>query len=188
VADQLAGLLGGRIGRDGQVHAVVLGERDLLVVAVHAGAGGQDEAVDAAPGGCLQEHGRPVDIHVRIEQRFCDGRPHARLGCQVHHRVQPPRHDPVHGPGVADVRLDQAEPGMGDTGRQVRPLDRRVVEGIEVVDPDHVQAQAQQPLSQVGADESSDTSDQHLHSTRPSSMRQTGPRTAYGCGHGLPMQ
>src|SRR5690606_19865575 len=62
-----------------------------------------------------------------------------------------------------DVRLHEPEARRRPERRQVLQLDRRVVEGVEVVDGDHVHAERHQALAQMAPDEPRPAGDEHFH-------------------------
>jgi len=131
VRRQLAGALRGRVRGNGLAHRVVLGEGDLLIVAVHRRGGAVDERVDGELLGHLQHRLGVADIGLFVRHRRLDRWAHAGPGREVH--------DGVHAPGVqdgvriADVGLDKRE----SLPRKVFDpllLHGAQVEGIEVVD------------------------------------------------------
>ena len=64
--------------------------------------------------------------------------------------------------GVQQVELVEAESGLSPCHGQIAFLDRARVERIEVVEPHDGIAPGQQPLHQMGADESRSPGDENL--------------------------
>jgi hypothetical protein len=76
----------------------------------------------------------------------------------MHDPVDPPMRpqQPRHGVGVGQVQLVEGEGArrrIAGQRHQPRPLQRRIVVGIEVVEPDHRLAARQQGAAEMRADE-----------------------------------
>jgi hypothetical protein len=165
VRQQLAGALGGRVRRDGAVDVLVLAERDLLVLPVHARGAGKEEPRRRTLPQLLEQDQRPAHVHVGVVQRILERGPHARHRGQVDHGLEGTLEEQLRDETlVPDVAGDDPRPFQR---RDVFPLQRRVVEVVEVVeDRDFVPAR-EQLLGDVRADEAGAAGDENgrHHST-----------------------
>src|ERR1043165_185179 len=139
VAEQLARRLRRRVRADGPAHGVVLGKRNLLVLAVDGGRRAEDELADIVRARKLKQVERAPDVRLGVEQRFDERRAHARARGEVNDAVKRRlAGDRFQRVAVAHVRLGETEVLAREVRRDVAALDRRVVEVVEVVN--HVDA------------------------------------------------
>jgi hypothetical protein len=161
VAEQLGRALGRGVRRDRPIGRVLLLERRLAARAVDRRGAAVDEPLAAARRHAVEQVERAGHVHVDVELRLADRRPHARLRREVHHLVGLRACERVeHGGAIAQVALDQRERLARERAAQVPPLDRRVVEGVEVVEPDDGVAAREQPVAQMRSDEARGAGDE----------------------------
>ena len=131
---------------------------------------------------------RAVQVHLRVEERLADGRAHAAARGQVHDRVRALAARGAQGvdePRVADVGLGEAEGAGGERAGEIPPLERGVVERVEVVDAHHLVAPRQQGVDHVAADEPRRPRHDHLHGQ---SASVTELRRGFTIRRGPPMR
>ena len=183
VARQFAGPLGGGVRGGRAVGGVVLTERRGGGVPVDGGRGAEHHVPDPGGAGRLEEVDGAPDVDVDVGLRLGEGGAYAGVCRQVDDGRRPGTgHHGLEGVLVADVHGLQGEPGPVLEPGQVVALDRRVVGGIETVDPHHVRPPGHQCLGEMAADEAGRAGDQDLgpHVMPPSSL--SGRLRCPGCG------
>jgi hypothetical protein len=153
VAEQLAADLGAGVGADGPQHVVVLAPRHPRVLAIDAGGAGEDELRGLPFAGELQQVLGAADVDFLVGDRVGDRRPHAGLGGEVDDHVIAAGERPAHPVEVADVEAVEAVVRLREVGGHVCLLDRRIVEGIEVIHDIDVMAFSKKEIDEMGADE-----------------------------------
>ena len=155
---ELVGLLGGGVERHRRVHAVLLGERHLLVAAVDRAGAGVDEVLDRVVAAGLEHVEEAHEVTLQVCARVLDGVADARLGGEVHHDIKAVLSEQaLDEGGVAQVAAHEGEAavrvGLGKHA-QAGVLDAGVVVAVEVVEADdHVIGLLEQLLDEEGADE-----------------------------------
>ena len=100
-----------------------------------------------------------VDIGADIKPRVGNRRPHAGAGGEVEHHVERDAGEQrVHQRRVPDVALDQGD-AVAET-REVRLLDRGIVEVVEIIDHDEFGTFGEQRLAKMGRDETGTAGDE----------------------------
>lgn len=161
---QLVGLLGGGVERHRRVHAVLLGERHLLVAAVDRAGAGIHEVLDRVVAAGLEYVEEADEVALEVCARVLDGVAHARLGGEVHNDVEAVLSEQaLDEGGVAQVAAHEGEAavrvGFGKHA-QARVLDAGVVVAVEVVEADdHVIGHLKQLLDEERADKAGGSGD-----------------------------
>lgn len=164
---ELVGLLGGGVERHRRVHAVLLGERHLLVAAVDRAGAGVDEVLDRVVTAGLEHVEEADEVALEVCARVLDGVAHARLGGEVHHDVEAVlREQALDEGGVAQVTAHEGESavcvGLGKHA-QAGVLDAGVVVAVEVVETDdHIVGLLEQLLDEERADEAGRSGDENF--------------------------
>lgn len=164
---ELVGLLGGGVERHRRVHAVLLGERHLLVAAVDRAGAGVDEVLDRVVTAGLEHVEEADEVALEVGTRILDGVAHARLGGEVHHDVEAVLGEQaLDEGGVAQVTAHEGESavcvGLGKHA-QAGVLDAGVVVAVEVVETDdHIVGLLEQLLDEERADEAGRSGDENF--------------------------
>lgn len=87
VGYQLIGLLGGGIQSYRVVHRLVLGKREISVVAIHRAVGGIDQMLDIVVAATLEHMAETHQIRLDVGGRVLDRVMHLSLGSQMVHPV-----------------------------------------------------------------------------------------------------
>ncbi len=96
-----------------------------------------------------------------VGEGMVDGIADPGLGGQVHHAADAVvAHQRRHVLGLGDVRAHKLKAVASQEGRHARLLQRHVVIGVEIVDPDHRLAAIEEPLGHGPADEAGCAGDQ----------------------------
>ena len=83
VGQELTGLFRGRIGADGIVHHVVLGEERILATTVHTARTGKAEVLALILSRQFQQSSRPFNIRVNVNVGVLNRRPDTSSGRHV---------------------------------------------------------------------------------------------------------
>lgn len=175
---ELIGLLGGGVERHRRVHAVLLGERHLLVAAVDRAGTGVDQVLDRVVAAGLEDVEEADEVALQVSARILDGVAHARLRSEVNHDVEAVlREQALNQRGVAEVALHEREAAvlirLGEH-RQAGLLDAGVVVAVDVVQADdHVVGLLEQLLHQERPDETGGPGNENLslsHICTPSQL------------------
>lgn len=164
---ELVGLLGGGVERHRRVHAVLLGERHLLVAAVDRAGAGVDEVPDRVVAAGLEHVEEADEVALEVGARVLDGVAHARLGGEVHHDVEAVLGEQaLDEGGIAQVAAHEGEAAVGvglGQHAQARVLDAGVVVAVEVVEADDcVIGLLKQLLDEEGTDEAGRSGDENF--------------------------
>ena len=164
---ELIGLLGGGVERHRRVHAVLLGERHLLVAAVDRAGAGVDEVLDRVVAAGLEHVEETDEVALEVGTRILDGVAHARLGGEVHHDVEAVLGEQaLDEGGIAQVAAHEGEAAVGvglGQHAQARVLDAGVVIAVEVVEADdNVIGLLEQLLDEEGTDEAGRSGDENF--------------------------
>lgn len=164
---ELVGLLGGGVERHRRVHAVLLGERHLLVAAVDRAGAGVDEVLDRVVAAGLEHVEEADEVALEVGTRILDGVAHARLGGEVHHDVEAVLGEQaLDEGGVAQVAAHEGEAAVGvglGQHAQARVLDAGVIVAVEVVETDdHTVRLLEQLLDEERADEAGRSGDENF--------------------------
>jgi hypothetical protein len=169
VAEQFAGLFCGRVRRNRVVDLVGFAKWHLLPVAVDRGRRGEDEVPHPVETAALEQVGGALDVDLLVERRPGDGGPHPRPGGQVHHPLRPESgENRREQPGVEDVAAHQFEICVLLRAFQVARFERRVIEVVEVVQPEHLVPAGQQAVGEIRTDEAGGTGHENAHGGRNS--------------------
>lgn len=164
---ELVGLLGGGVERHWRVHAVLLGERYLLVAAVDRAGAGVYEVPDRVVAAGLEHVEEADEVALQIGARVLDGVADARLGSEVHHYVEAVLSEQaLDEGGVAQVAAHEGEAaacvGLGQHA-QAGVLDTGVVVAVEVVEADDgVIGLLEQLLDEERADKAGCSGDEYF--------------------------
>lgn len=164
---ELVGLLGGGVERHRRVHAVLLGERHLLVAAVDRAGACVDEVLDRVVTAGLEDVEEPDEVALEVGARVLDGVAHARLGGEVHHDVEAVLGEQaLNEGGIAQVAAHEGEAavcvGLGQHA-QAGVLDTGVVVAVEVVETDdNVIGLLEQLLDEKRADKAGCSGDEYF--------------------------
>jgi hypothetical protein len=133
----------------GDTDRIALGERHLLVAAVDRRAAAEHE-VRVAVLDLLQQDLGAGDVDVHVAHRVLDRRAHSRQRRQVHDGVDPGQRTSARR-SIADVPLQELQALLARRGQlvEIAPLQRDVVERIEVVEHAHTIPRGQQPLAEM---------------------------------------
>jgi hypothetical protein len=137
------------------VDVLVHRERHIRVRTVHRARRGKDEVLDAVVTAALEHVERADEIAVGIGMRVFDRVAHASLGTEMD-RARNARggKQRLHRGAVGEIDLLEPETTRPRKAGEPRPLERGIVVGIHVVEPDHFVASLEQALGHVVADES----------------------------------
>lgn len=161
---ELVGLLGGGVERNRRVDAVLLGERHLLVAAVHRAGAGVDQVLDRVVAAGLEDVEEADEVALQVGARVLDGVADARLGGKVHNDVEAVLGEQaLDEGGIAQVAAHEGEAavrvGFGQHA-QARVLDAGVVVAVEIVKADdHVIGLLEQLLDEERADKAGGSGD-----------------------------
>lgn len=164
---ELVGLLGGGVERHRRVHAVLLGERHLLVAAVDRAGARVDEVLDRVMAARLEHVEESDEVALEVGARVLDGVAYARLGGEVHHDVEAVLGEQALDEGsVAQVAAHEGEAtvcvGLGQHA-QAGVLDTGVVVAVEVVETDdNVIGLLEQLLDEERADKAGCSGDEYF--------------------------
>ncbi|KAB8109271.1 hypothetical protein EE612_045490, partial [Oryza sativa] len=173
VGDGLAGLLGRRVQRRRPVGAVLLGEGRVGVEPVHRRRGRpHDRRLRVGVlGGDLEDADEAGDVGRDVRLRRAHRVAHPGLRGEVEHVREARRvEQPLQQRGVVDVGVEH-----GDAARRQqslpRPLQGRVVVGVEVVEPHHAVPARPERQRAVRADEPGGARHQHRQAPVPPRRR-----------------
>ena len=161
---ELVGLLGGGVERHRRVHAVLLGERHLLVAAVDRAGAGVDEVLDRVVAAGLEDVEEADEVALEVCAGILDGVADTGLGGEVYHNVEAVlREQALDEGGIAQVATHEGEAAVGvglGQHAQARVLDAGVVVAVEVVEADdHVIGHLKQLLDEERADKAGGSGD-----------------------------
>lgn len=164
---ELVGLLGGGVERHRRVHAVLLGERHLLVAAVDRAGAGVDEVIDRVVAACLKDVEEADEVALEVGARVLDGVADTGLGREVHHDIEAGlREQALDEGGIAQVAAHEGEAAVGvglGQHAQARVLDAGVVIAVKVVEADDcVIGLLEQLLDEKRADEAGRSGDENF--------------------------
>lgn len=164
---ELVGLLGGGVERHRRVHAVLLGERHLLVAAVDRAGTRVDEMLHRMVAAGLEHVEEADEVALEVGTRILDGVAHARLGGEVHHDVEAVLGEQaLDEGGIAQVAAHEGEAAVGvglGQHAQARVLDAGVVITVKVVEADDcVIGLLEQLLDEEGTDEAGRSGDENF--------------------------
>ena len=161
--DQLVGLLRGGVEADRMVGLVVHRKRQLGIGAVDRRGRRIDQMAASVMPATFQHIDETLEIGVDIGMRMVDRIAHASLRREMNHRWQSGvwRTGVPLTPRSARSICSNAKPGSSPQDVQARPLQRRIVITVEVVEADHSAAFGQQPAGDVEADETRSPGDQY---------------------------
>ncbi|CAA7396200.1 unnamed protein product [Spirodela intermedia] len=175
------------VDRGGAVGAVGLGEGVGLVEPVDGGGRSPDDGrlrVGTLGGGLQQRH-EAGDVGLDVGLRVAHGVAHAGLRGEVQDVREGDDVEELGEEGsIVDVALHHEDTALGEQ-HLAAPLQRGVVVGVEVIEPQHAVAALLQGQRAVGAHEARGAGDQHRHPPRP--VRRRGlPHLALprGAPHG----
>lgn len=164
---ELVGLLCGGVERHRRVHAVLLGERHLLVAAVDRAGAGVDQVLDRVVAAGLEHVEEADEVALEVGARVLDGVADARLGSEVHHYIEAVLGEQaLDEGGVAQVAAYEGEAavrvGLGQHA-QAGVLDAGVVIAVEVVEAnDGIIGLLKQLLDEERADEAGGSGDENF--------------------------
>lgn len=164
---ELVGLLCGGVERHRRVHAVLLGERHLLVAAVDRAGAGVDQVLDRVVAAGLEHVEEADEVALEVGARVLDGVADARLGSEVHHYIEAVLGEQaLDEGGVAQVAAHEGEAavrvGLGQHA-QAGVLDAGVVITVEVVEAnDGIIGLLKQLLDEERADEAGGSGDENF--------------------------
>lgn len=164
---ELVGLLCGGVERHRRVHAVLLGERHLLVAAVDRAGAGVDQVLDRVVAAGLEHVEEADEVALEVGARVLDGVADARLGSEVHHYIEAVLGEQaLDEGGVAQVAAHEGEAavrvGLGQHA-QAGVLDAGVVIAVEVVEAnDGIIGLLKQLLDEERADEAGGSGDENF--------------------------
>ena len=164
VGHQLVGLLGGGVERDGVVHDVVDGEREMGVEAVDRTAGGVGQMRRLRVPAGFEDVQEPDEVALDVGAGIRNRIAHAGLRGEVDHAVERLAGKQLaHGGFVFEAALDEGEARFLAQQRQARFLERRVVVVVDVVEADDGVAAREQRAGHVESDEAGGAGDEHVH-------------------------
>lgn len=164
---ELVGLLGCGVERHRRVHAVLLGERNLLVAAVDRAGARVDEVLDRVVAAGLEHVEEADEVALEVGTRILDGVADARLCGEVHHYIEAVLGEQaLDEGGVAQVAAHEGEAavrvGLGQHA-QAGVLDAGVVIAVEVVEAnDGIIGLLEQLLDEERADEAGRSGDENF--------------------------
>lgn len=164
---ELVGLLCGGVERHRRVHAVLLGERHLLVAAVDRAGAGVDQVLDRVVAAGLEHVEEADEVALEVGARVLDGVADARLGSEVHHDVEAVLGEQaLDEGGVAQVAAHEGEAAVRvSLGQhaQAGVLDAGVVIAVEVVEAnDGIIGLLKQLLDEERTDEAGRSGDENF--------------------------
>lgn len=164
---ELVGLLGGGVERHRRVHAVLLGERHLLVAAVDRAGAGVDEVLDRVVAAGLEDVEEADEVALEVCAGILDGVADTGLGGEVYHDVEAVlREQALDEGGIAQVATHEGEAAVGvglGQHAQARVLDAGVVIAVKVVEAeDCVIGLLEQLLDEEGTDEAGRSGDENF--------------------------
>lgn len=164
---ELVGLLGGGVERHRRVHAVLLGERHLLVAAVDRAGAGVDEVLDRVVAAGLEDVEEADEVALEVCAGILDGVADTGLGGEVYHNVEAIlREQALDEGGIAQVATHEGEAAVGvglGQHAQARVLDAGVVIAVKVVEAeDCVIGLLEQLLDEEGTDEAGRSGDENF--------------------------
>lgn len=164
---ELVGLLGGGVERHRRVHAVLLGERHLLVAAVDRAGAGVDEVLDRVVAAGLEDVEEADEVALEVCAGILDGVADTGLGGEVYHNVEAIlREQALDESGIAQVATHEGEAAVGvglGQHAQARVLDAGVVIAVKVVEAeDCVIGLLEQLLDEEGTDEAGRSGDENF--------------------------
>lgn len=164
---ELVGLLGGGVERHRRVHAVLLGERHLLVAAVYRAGARVDQVLHRVVAAGLKHIEEADEVALEVGARVLDGVAHARLGREVHHDVEAVLGEQaLDERGVTQVAAHEGETTVGvglGQHAQARVLDAGVIVAVKVVEADDdVIGLLEQLLDEECADEACGSGDEYF--------------------------
>lgn len=164
---ELVGLLCGGVERHRRVHAVLLGERHLLVAAVDRAGAGVDQVLDRVVAAGLEHVEEADEVALEVGARVLDGVADARLGSEVHHYIEAVLGEQaLDEGGVAQVAAHEGEAAVRvSLGQhaQAGVLDAGVVIAVEVVEAnDGIIGLLKQLLDEERTDEAGRSGDENF--------------------------
>lgn len=164
---ELVGLLGGGVERHRRVHAILLGERHLLVAAVDRAGAGVDEVLDRVVAAGLEDVEEADEVALEVCAGILDGVADTGLGGEVYHNVEAIlREQALDEGGIAQVATHEGEAAVGvglGQHAQARVLDAGVVIAVKVVEAeDCVIGLLEQLLDEEGTDEAGRSGDENF--------------------------
>ncbi len=113
----------------------------------------------------FQQRQRSQDVGLFVDQRISDAGPHAGLRSQMHNaRHVVLEEQAAHRLRVAKRLLEDRDSRIPGESEDVGPLDRRIVEGVEIVQAnDRPRIACQQPLDEMAADKAGSAGDENRH-------------------------
>lgn len=164
---ELVGLLGGGVERHRRVHAVLLGERHLLVAAVDRAGAGVNEVLDRVVAAGLEDVEEADEVALEVCAGILDGVADTGLGGEVYHNVEAVlREQALDEGGIAQVATHEGEAAVGvglGQHAQARVLDAGVVIAVKVVEAeDCVIGLLEQLLDEEGTDEAGRSGDENF--------------------------
>lgn len=164
---ELVGLLGGGVERHRRVHAVLLGERHLLVAAVDRAGAGVDKVLDRVVAAGLEDVEEADEVALEVCAGILDGVADTGLGGEVYHNVEAVlREQALDEGGIAQVATHEGEAAVGvglGQHAQARVLDAGVVIAVKVVEAeDCVIGLLEQLLDEEGTDEAGRSGDENF--------------------------
>jgi hypothetical protein len=164
VAEQLAGLLRRRVGRDRLVDIVRLAERHGLSIAVDRRRRREDEVLHPVEAAALEQVGRALDVDLLVQRRALDGGPHTGPGRQMDHALGAKSGENRLQEGcVEDVAPHQLEVRVRFRAFEVARLEPGVIEVVEVVQPEDLVAGGEQAVGEIRTDEAGGAGDENAH-------------------------
>lgn len=164
---ELVGLLCGGVERHRRVHAVLLGERHLLVAAVDRAGAGVDQVLDRVVAAGLEHVEEADEVALEVGARVLDGVADARLGSEVHHYIEAVLGEQaLDEGGVAQVAAHEGEAAVRvSLGQhaQAGVLDAGVVIAVQVVEAnDGIIGLLKQLLDEERTDEAGRSGDENF--------------------------
>ena len=142
------------------VDGVILAEGNLLIVAVHAGAGHKKELRAAVGNGGIEQVNGAVDINGGVGRGPLDARSHPGQGRQVNNGRGPMRREGIEDIlSMANVHLEKLELSLFQRSGEIVALGVRIIEVAEIVKTNNILAVLQQTFGEVGPDKSGGAGD-----------------------------
>ena len=119
---------------------------------------------DLGPATTFQDVGEPgevaLDVGMRVGQAVAD----AGLRREVDDAIEAgPGEQGFHGRAIGQVAADEAEPGERLKTRKAGFLEGDVIVGVEIVEPDDLEAPLEKDATEMEADEAGGPGDQNAH-------------------------
>ena len=164
---ELVGLLRGGIERDRRVHAIVLGEGNLLVATVHGRGARVHEVPHRVMTAALEDVEEADEVALEVGAGVLDGVADTRLSGEVHDDVEALLGEQtLEQGGVGEVAANEFEATVNiclAEHRQASFLDARIIVVVEVVETDDsVVGGIEQPLHEERADEAGSAGDEDI--------------------------